>query len=62
MIYYPVPLHRQQAFKYLGFEDKDFPVTEELCRTVLSLPMHTELDDEQLEYIAASVKDFIQSN
>ncbi|OFY52304.1 MAG: transcriptional regulator [Bacteroidetes bacterium RBG_13_46_8] len=58
MIYYPVPLHRQQAFKYLGLEDKDFPVTEELCRTVLSLPMHTELDDEQLEYIATSVKEF----
>ena len=61
MIYYPVPLHRQQAFKYLGLEDKDFPVTEELCRTVLSLPMHTELDDEQLEYIATAVKEFINT-
>jgi UDP-2-acetamido-2-deoxy-ribo-hexuluronate aminotransferase len=61
MIYYPVPLHRQQAFKYLGLEDKDFPVTGELCRTVLSLPMHTELDDEQLEYITTAVKDFINN-
>jgi len=59
MIYYPVPLHRQQAFKYLGLEDKDFPVSEELCRSVLSLPMHTELDDEQLEYITTAIKDFI---
>jgi dTDP-4-amino-4,6-dideoxygalactose transaminase len=59
MIYYPVPLHRQQAFKYLGLDDKDFPVTEELCRSVLSLPMHTELDDEQLEYITTAIKDFI---
>lgn len=62
MIYYPVPLHRQQAFKYLGLEDKDFPVTEELCLTVLSLPMHTELDDEQLEYIVATVKEFINKS
>jgi UDP-2-acetamido-2-deoxy-ribo-hexuluronate aminotransferase len=62
MIYYPVPLHRQQAFKYLGLEDKDFPVTEELCRTVLSLPMHTELDDEQLEYIVTAVRDFINKS
>ena len=62
MIYYPVPLHRQQAFKYLGLEDKDFPVTEEVCRTVLSLPMHTELDDEQLEYIVTAVKDFINKS
>jgi dTDP-4-amino-4,6-dideoxygalactose transaminase len=59
MIYYPVPLHRQKAFKYLGLEDKDFPVTEDVCHTVLSLPMHTELDDEQLEYIATAVKYFI---
>lgn len=59
MIYYPVPLHRQQAFQYLGLEDKDFPVTEELCRSVLSLPMHTELDDEQLEYITTAIKDFV---
>lgn len=62
MVYYPVPLHRQQAFKYLGLEDKDFPVTEEVCRTVLSLPMHTELDDEQLEYIVTAVKDFINKS
>jgi dTDP-4-amino-4,6-dideoxygalactose transaminase len=62
MVYYPVPLHRQQAFKYLGLEDKDFPATEELCRSVLSLPMHTELDDEQLEYIASAIKDFINKH
>jgi len=59
MIYYPVPLHRQKAFQYLDLQDNDFPVTEDLCRTVLSLPMHTELDDEQLEYIATQVKSYI---
>lgn len=59
MIYYPVPLHRQKAFAYLGYKDSEFPVTEEFCRTVLSLPMHTELDQEQLEYIAFHVKKFV---
>lgn len=58
MIYYPVPLHSQKAFSYLGYQDKDFPVTEKLCQSVLSLPMHTELDNEQLNYIANSVKEY----
>jgi dTDP-4-amino-4,6-dideoxygalactose transaminase len=60
MIYYPVPLHRQKAFQYLGLKDNDFPVTENLCNSVLSLPMHTELDYEQLEYIASQVINFIK--
>ena len=59
MIYYPVPLHLQKAFADLGYKKGDFPVTEELCRTVISLPMHTELDEEQLKYIAGAVIDFI---
>ncbi len=58
MIYYPVPLHRQKAFQYLGLRDHDFPVTENLCNSVLSLPMHTELDNDQLEYIASQVINF----
>ncbi len=60
MIYYPVPLHRQKAFTYLGYQDKDFPVTEKLCKSVLSLPMHTELETSQLEYIIHCVKEFIR--
>jgi dTDP-4-amino-4,6-dideoxygalactose transaminase len=59
MIYYPVPLHRQKAFRYLGYEDSRFPVTAELCETVLSLPMHTELDTDQLQYITYHVKEFL---
>ena len=47
MVYYPVPLHLQKAFAGLGFRAGDFPVAEKLCATVLSLPMHTELDEEQ---------------
>src|SRR5574344_224053 len=51
MIYYPVPLHLQKAFAHLGFQRGDFPVAENLCESVISLPMHTELDEEQLVYI-----------
>jgi UDP-2-acetamido-2-deoxy-ribo-hexuluronate aminotransferase len=61
MVYYPVPLHRQKAFQYLGLRDADFPVTEKLCCSVLSLPMHTELDEEQLEYICRHIKEFINT-
>jgi dTDP-4-amino-4,6-dideoxygalactose transaminase len=58
MIYYPVPLHNQKAYKRDGVSDIDFPVTMDLCDCVISLPMHTELDNEQLEYITNSVKEF----
>jgi len=56
MVYYPVPFHRQDAFKELIYKEWDFPITEHLCKTVLSLPMHTELDEEQLGYIVDSIK------
>lgn len=59
MIYYPMPLHTQQAFKYLGYHEGDFPVSEKLCKTVLSLPMHTELDQEQVDYITGNIKRFL---
>lgn len=60
MIYYPGPLHMQQAYRYLGYRDSDFPVTDALCREVLSLPMHTELDQKQLEYITEKILGFFQ--
>ncbi len=57
MIYYPVPLYSQDAFR--PFTDlTHLPVTEQLCQEVLSLPIHTELDSEQLNYIVESVKGF----
>lgn len=57
MIYYPVPLYEQDAFR--PFTDlTHLPVTEQLCQEVLSLPIHTELDSEQLNYIVESVKSF----
>jgi UDP-2-acetamido-2-deoxy-ribo-hexuluronate aminotransferase len=58
MIYYPVPLHRQKAFSFLGYKNEDFPVTEKLCNEVISLPMHPDLDQEQLDYITSNVTKF----
>ena len=55
MIYYPVPLHQQKAYLDPRYKDGDFPIAERLAACVLSLPMHTELDEEQLEYITSSV-------
>ena len=60
MIYYPVPLHLQKAYLDPRYKAGDFPVTEMLSDRVLSLPMSTELDEEQLEYITSSVKAFIK--
>ena len=55
MVYYPVPLHQQKAYRDPLYQDGDFPVAEKLAGCVLSLPMHTELDNEQLAYITSSV-------
>lgn len=59
MIYYPVPMHMQKAYVDPRYQPGDFPVTEQLCESVFSLPMHTELDEEQLNYITRSVLDFL---
>ena len=55
MIYYPIPLHLQKAYQDPRYKAGDFPVAEKLAACVLSLPMHTELDDEQLAYITQQV-------
>ena len=60
MIYYPVPLHQQKAYLDPRYKDGDFPVAERLASCVLSLPMHTELDEEQLEYITSNVLELIR--
>lgn len=59
MIYYPVPLHLQKAFANSNFKKGDLPVTERLSETVFSLPMHTELTEEQLKYITENVLEFL---
>lgn len=58
MIYYPAAIHLQEAYAYLGYRPGDFPVSEQLVREVLSLPMHTELTEEQLGYISGAVREF----
>ncbi|MCX6287064.1 MAG: DegT/DnrJ/EryC1/StrS family aminotransferase [Bacteroidetes bacterium] len=59
MIYYPVPLHLQKAYLDPRYKPGDFPVTEHLSNTVVSLPMHTELDEEQLKHITDTVLEFV---
>lgn len=55
MVYYPVPLHLQEAYKNEKYPEGTFPVAEQLSKSVLSLPMHTELTEEQLKYITEGV-------
>lgn len=60
MIYYPIPLHEQKAYRSDRFKKGDFPVTEKLCATVLSLPMHTEMDEETLKYITTNLLELVK--
>ena len=60
MIYYPVPLHLQKAYRDKRYKAGDFPTAEKLSACVLSLPMHTELTEEQLEYITNNVIEFFR--
>ncbi len=59
-IYYPIPLHSQKAYLDPRYKEEDFPVTNQLVKQVLSLPMHTELDDEQITYITSSILEFLK--
>ena len=59
-IYYPIPLHSQKAYVDSRYKEEDFPVTNQLVKEVISLPMHTELDDEQIEFITNSVLEFFK--
>lgn len=60
MIYYPVPLHEQKAYKDERYRKGDFPVSERICRQCISLPMHTELDEEQLEHITRNLLEAVK--
>ncbi|MHA3788174.1 DegT/DnrJ/EryC1/StrS family aminotransferase [Flavobacterium hauense] len=59
-IYYPIPLHSQKAYADTRYNESDFPVTNQLVKEVISLPMHTELDDEQIKFITDSVLEFLK--
>lgn len=58
MIYYPIPLHKQKAFEPYVSNKQTFCVSDSLCNEVLSLPMHTELDSEQINFITSSIQKF----
>lgn len=58
-VYYPIPLHLQKAYKDERYKEEDFVVTNQLIKEVISLPMHTELDDEQIDYITETVIKFV---
>lgn len=58
-IYYPIPLHRQKAYADARYQEEDFTITNQLCQEVLSLPMHTELEDDQINYITQAILDFL---
>ena len=60
-VYYPIPLHKQKAYVDERYNEKDFPVTNQLVKEVISLPMHTELDDEQIAQITGAVIGFVNS-
>ena len=59
-IYYPIPLHSQKAYLDSRYKEEDFPVTNQLVKEVISLPMHTELDDEQIKFITDNVLEFLK--
>jgi dTDP-4-amino-4,6-dideoxygalactose transaminase len=61
-IYYPVPLHMQKAYTDPRYKRGDFPVAERLSKTVISLPIHTEFDDETLQYVCEAVLEFVQAS
>lgn len=60
MIYYPIPLHLQKAYRREGFGTDSFPVTEKLSKTVISLPIHTEMTADEVSYICDTIKKYFQ--
>jgi dTDP-4-amino-4,6-dideoxygalactose transaminase len=58
MIYYPVPLHLQKAYRREGIGEGSFPVAEKLSGSVISLPIHTEMTEDQLSYICTTINKY----
>lgn len=60
-VYYPIPLHLQKAYRDERYKEEDFEVTNQLVKEVISLPMHTELDEEQIAFITKTVLEFVNN-
>jgi UDP-2-acetamido-2-deoxy-ribo-hexuluronate aminotransferase len=58
-VYYPIPLHSQKAYKDTRYNEADFPVTNAIVKDCISLPMHTELEDDQIAFITKTIIDFV---
>lgn len=61
-IYYPVPLHLQECFKYLNYKEKDFPVSEDAAANTLALPIYPEMEPQQIEYVVDIIRQFYNNN
>jgi len=59
-IYYPLPLHLQKCFSYLGYKEGDFPVAERVCKEILALPIYPELRDDEVEYVCDAISSFYE--
>lgn len=59
-LHYPVPLHQQKCFEHLGYKRGDFPITENLAETGISLPMFPELSDDQINFVSEKVREFFK--
>ena len=61
MIYYPVPLYKQEAFENYVVKDFELPITEKLCKEVISLPIHTEMNPESMKYVCDQIALFFEN-
>jgi len=57
-VHYPIPVHLQEAYQWLGYRQGDFPCAERACREVLSLPLYPELAEDEVEYVASVIRTF----
>ncbi|MFT5875479.1 MAG: UDP-2-acetamido-2-deoxy-ribo-hexuluronate aminotransferase [Clostridium sp.] len=57
-IYYPIPLHLQKCFEYLGYKKGDFPVAERICDSIIALPIYPEITEEEVEFVCDTIKKF----